>query len=152
MYFTSAFVIASLAHQALAGTVGLPAVAKRGAPPPAGESIHLVNCGSTWSLVAYCANDKACFGNDNMSPNNICITGINGFTTWEKSGKSCQFQSGVNFKWSINSDAKSQAYGTNVGTGSNGFHNMVCKKDSKPHIFNFSGMDCKSIYWCQDSD
>ncbi|KAH8895336.1 hypothetical protein GQ53DRAFT_820170 [Thozetella sp. PMI_491] len=153
MYFPSAFVLLALAYQTIASPTGLEAVVKRGPPPPAGESVHLVNCsgGTRISLVVYCSSDSVCFGNNNIPSNDICIKSLGSWFTWETSG-GCTFPSGVSFTWNIASGSNTKPYGTDVGSGSNGFNDMVCKKDSDVYMFSYDGEACDTIYWCQDSN
>ncbi|KAI0833101.1 hypothetical protein F5Y06DRAFT_186051 [Hypoxylon sp. FL0890] len=140
MQFTKLAIVAFLAG------VGLAAPAEAGLSKRARESVHLVDCG-TYQVADYYADDTQ----DGKFPgdNNECVSN-GGFH--EGSSTSCKFGSGVTFSWFLSSGARSAAQATQVGTGSNGFHNFNCFRDDNHVLYTDGhGNACKSIYVCFDA-
>ncbi|KAI1098853.1 hypothetical protein F4804DRAFT_337808 [Jackrogersella minutella] len=126
--------------------VGLAAPSAAGLSKRARESIHMVNC-QTYVAVDYYADDS----NDGSFPgnNNECIP--SGGSFHEGSSTSCTFGSGVSFSWFLSSGANSASDGTDVGTGSNGFHNFNCFRDDNHVLYtDGNGHACSSTYVCFD--
>jgi len=117
------------------------------------EGIHLVNCvnGATnvYSEVVYCVNDGSC--NFNPSSANQCIT-PGGIDHWEGGPQACTFSTGTTFDWVIAVNAQSEPNFSQVGNGTNGFHNFNIMKDDKHTMFvDGNGNSCESIYYCLDA-
>ncbi|KAH7342490.1 hypothetical protein BKA65DRAFT_595607 [Rhexocercosporidium sp. MPI-PUGE-AT-0058] len=111
------------------------------------EGIHLVNCGSRYSVVLYCANDGNC--NFNPGQGDQCLPTNGGVQHWEGGSQKCTFPgTGTTFTWNIRSDAQNQKDYTQVGTGSNGFHGFNIFKDDKHVMYSDgNGNRCSSIYY-----
>ncbi|XXH00701.1 hypothetical protein Hte_007051 [Hypoxylon texense] len=134
-----------LAIMAILSGVGLAAPAEAGLSKRARESIHMVNC-DTYKAIDYYADDTK----DNVFPgnNNECVA--NSFK--EGSPSSCKFGSGVTFSWVLSSNAASASQASQVGTGSNGFHNFNCFKDDGHTLYtDGNGKKCTSTYVCFDA-
>lgn len=110
------------------------------------EGVHLVNCGNSYSVVVYCANDGNC--NFNPAGANACRPSNSGLTYWEGGNKGCTFSTGTTFSWNVRGDAQQKPDYTQVGSGSNGFRNFNIFKDDKHLMYiDGSGNRCTSIYY-----
>ncbi|KAI1640729.1 hypothetical protein F4809DRAFT_350434 [Biscogniauxia mediterranea] len=120
----------------------------------AAEGVHLVNCdgpAGQGSVVVYCADDSNC-NNVPTGPNECEFRSESTYHLWEGSSQSCEFgQTGVSFSWNIESNAQSQATYSQVGTGSNGFHNFNIFKDDQHTMWSQNGQNCKSVYYALDA-
>ncbi|KAK4224307.1 hypothetical protein QBC38DRAFT_485810 [Podospora fimiseda] len=134
--------LAPSADAAVNATEGFGLIDARGEVVKRVEGVHLLNCGSAYSVVLYCPNDSSC----SHTPNNACTYG--NIITWEGGYKSCTFPTGVTFWWNIVSNAQSYANFAVVGNGGNGYTNFVIRKDDK-HTFYTDGYGtaCKTIYY-----
>ncbi|KUJ09212.1 uncharacterized protein LY89DRAFT_788118 [Mollisia scopiformis] len=144
MQFSKLAAITSL----LAGVIATPIAGEATKLAKRSEGVHLVNCGSEYSVVVYCPNDSDC----NHSPPSGDGCFISGIDTWEGFEQSCTFSTGTTFTWNIEAYAQSEPDYTEVGTGTNTYHNFdIYKDDQHVMYYDGNGYACKSIYYCLDN-
>ncbi|KAK5659831.1 hypothetical protein OQA88_13294 [Cercophora sp. LCS_1] len=167
MLAVSLFAIATLLGGVLAGPV-TPSPEETDitllGPRQAGNGVHLVNCGNSYSVVVaclssrlammtltrvqYCVND----GNCNFFPSNNNQCRFSRIITWEggpggSALKECAFPTGVVFKWGISPTPGLPVF-SEVGHGQNDFQSFRCFKDDQHRMYSDSTLSCNSIYYC----